>query len=54
MFRRTFTLIVLLYAINISAQNEVKGVIIDKSTYLPIIGATVLIKGHIYWDYYRF
>ena len=44
MFRRTFTLIVLLYAITLSAQNEVKGVIIDKSTDFPIIGATVLIK----------
>ena len=44
MFRSTFTLIVLLYAITLSAQNEVKGVIIDKSTDFPIIGATVLIK----------
>ena len=44
MFKRTFTLIVLLYAITLSAQNEVKGVIIDKSTDFPIIGATVLIK----------
>ena len=44
MFTRTFTLIVLLYAITLSAQNEVKGVIIDKSTDFPIIGATVLIK----------
>ena len=44
MFRRTFSLIVLLHAITLSAQNEVKGVIIDKSTDFPIIGATVLIK----------
>ena len=44
MFRSTFTLIVLLYATTLSAQNEVKGVIIDKSTDFPIIGATVLIK----------
>lgn len=44
MFRKTFTLIVLVYAITLSAQNEVKGVIIDKSTDFPIIGATVLIK----------
>ena len=44
MFKKAFALTYFLYAFNISAQVDIKGIIIDKSNNLPIIGATVIIK----------
>ena len=44
MFKKSFALLLFLYAFNLSAQDDIKGIIIDKSNNLPIIGATVIIK----------
>ena len=44
MFKKAFALTFFLYALNLSAQVDVKGIVIDKSNNLPIIGATVIIK----------
>ena len=44
MFQKAIALILFLYAFNLSAQVDIKGIIIDKSNNLPIIGATVIIK----------
>ncbi|MEK9602966.1 MAG: carboxypeptidase-like regulatory domain-containing protein, partial [Flavobacteriaceae bacterium] len=44
MFKKISLFFLLLNVFIISAQNEVKGIVIDQSTNSPIIGATVVIK----------
>ena len=44
MFKKAFALTFFFYAFNLSAQVDIKGIIIDKSNNLPIIGATVILK----------
>ena len=44
MFKRVFALSLIFCAFTLTAQSDVVGIIIDKTTNTPIIGATVIIK----------